>query len=361
MLRCCWSDIAQFYQIVTILPHSSKYINRTFVSFYFENDKPPQNGYNTLSYTTAYGDRPPLQPKPTFSPIELAAISDCTLKFQFLGQAGQLRAWQTDPLTTTVRQTINELHANGGPYRLNLPATLRKLGQFVPPDLQTDVEFNTVVRQMIIAYHRRLKDDWAKVIASHEEMQLSLRLQRSFIQVEGIVDRVDKEADGGITAVKLIPSLAPLPESLADEGEANIEATLLHALVAATYPHRRPVRVKLLWLYHNQAHVIELTEKQYRHNLGRMQGQLQAWLEGRIMARPGSYCSTCPFRTQGCPIYPADFVSFVDDDEPENAAAAVDLFPGLDLAHSSPSATFSAHQYEDDWEEDDYVESETDP
>jgi hypothetical protein len=204
-----------------------------------------------------------------------------------------------------------------------------------------------------------LKDDWAKVIASQEEMQLSLRLRRSFIQVEGVVDRVDKEADGGITAVKLITSLAPLPEAMAEEGELSIEATMLHALAAATYPHRRPVRVKLLWLYHNQEQVIELTERQYRHNLGRMQGQLQAWLEGRIMARPGSYCHTCPFRTQGCPIYPVDLAALDDDDDLENSPDYIDVFPDLDLAHSPPSATFSAHQ--DDWEEDDYVESETDP
>jgi len=236
---------------------------------------------------------------PIFSPTDLKEIVDCTLKFYFFQQSKR-EPLELSPLEAVVLQTIHALHAGGGPYRLNLPTILRRVPQFVPESEADNLALQTAARRMVATYHRRLKNEWANVIASNELMQLNIRLRRQVIQAEADIDRVDKVDDGGVAGLKFIASPDPIPER---DLETDIETTLLHALVAATYPNKRPVRIKYLWLYHDRAMTIELTEKQYRSNLEKMKDRLQAWQDGEILARPGPYCERCPFQYQGCPIY----------------------------------------------------------
>jgi hypothetical protein len=266
---------------------------------------------------------------PIFSPTELAIITDCTLHYYFWQQSPLLA--ETTPLETVVRDTIAQLHAAGGPHRLNLPATLRQMTQFIPETQQTNVPFQMAARQMVANYHRRLKEEWVKVIASNEAMALALRLRRSTVRVETVVDRVDREQDGGITVVNFRPAPEPIPEQ---DLETDTETTLLHALVAAAYPDKRPVRIKYLWLYHNQEDVVELTEKQYRANLEKVRARAQAWVEGEILARPGPYCAACPFKYQGCPIYQNE-----QNEGPGDLAAEDTKSASSDLPESSPPAT----------------------
>lgn len=268
---------------------------------------------------------------PIFSPTELAIITDCTLHYYFWQQS-PLPA-ETTPLETVVRETIAHLHAAGGPHRLNLPATLRHMTQLIPETQRTDVPLQMAARQMVANYHRRLKGEWAKVIASNETMALSIRLRRSTVRVETVVDRVDKEQDGGITVVNFRPSPEPTPER---DLETDAETTLLHALVAAAYPDKRPVRIKYLWLYHNQEDVVELTERQYRANLEKVRARAQAWVEGEILARPGPYCAACPFKYQGCPIYQNE-----QNEGPDDLAADDTKSASSNLPESSPPATLS--------------------
>jgi RecB family exonuclease len=175
---------------------------------------------------------------------------------------------------------------------------------------------------MVANYHRRLKDEWAGVIASNEYMTLNIRLRGAAVKAEAVIDRLDKESDGGITAVKLIASPQAAPE---DPLSTPIELTIYHALVAAAYPQKRPVRIRYLRLYHNKEETVELTETQYRQNLEKMRARLQAWLGGEVLARPGPYCDLCPFQYRGCPIYP--------DESPEK--------PAEDLSGPSLPATLS--------------------
>ena len=218
---------------------------------------------------------------PLYSPTDLSIITDCTLKYSFFQQTDQVsenRSTNIDPLEIVVLKTIRYLHASGGPFRLNLPSTLRVLGQYVSEMAVDNPHLYMSARQTVATYHRHLKSAWANVMASNELMSLTIRLFRTAIQVETVFDRVDKSDDGGIIGVKFFTAPDAIPHQIPN---SDIEATILHALVAAAYPGRRPVRLKYYWLYHNQWKTIELTEKQFRQNLVKMKERVQAWQEGR--------------------------------------------------------------------------------
>jgi hypothetical protein len=79
--------------------------------------------------------------------------------------------------------------------------------------------------------------------------------------------------------------------------------TIYHALVATTYPLKRPVRIQELWLQTDQSVTIELSEDEYRRQLGDLREPVQALARGEVMARPGLHCDICPFKYRGCPVY----------------------------------------------------------
>jgi len=230
---------------------------------------------------------------------EINRITLCTLQQHF---------WQQSPPETktvmdeAVLKTIQRLHAQGGPQRLNLPTTLRYVEGLLAGATVSRQQLNTA-RQVVAAYHRRLRKEWTQVIASNELLTLNIRLRQDWIQIEAVVDRLDKGADDEISAISFITRAGPVSDLAQNK---NIEATMLHALTAAAYPHKRPVRVIYRWLQHNQEQVLQLTERQYRENLAQVKERVEAWLDGEIMARPGLHCEKCPFKDQGCPIYPAD-------------------------------------------------------
>ena len=287
------------------------------------------------------------------SPTDLDIIAECTLKFSLLkqwlpSQGGDLAYSDRASIEAVARETLDRLHAGGGPYRLNLPATLRVLDQLLPEAYRDDVALKRTLRQMVANYHRRLKRDWSGVIASNELMTLTIRLPRGAVRVEAAIDRVDREQDGGITTVKFVISADPIPEHSLEE---DIETTALHALGAAAYPHHRPVRVKYLWLHQNQEDIVELTEKQYRRNLEIMKARLQAWQEGEVMARPGSHCDECPFKYDGCPVYANDL--------PPDAVPAADN-EAHNLPPARPPATLSFRNSQH-VEESNFAETDSDP
>ena len=264
-----------------------------------------------------------------FSPADLAAITDCTLKFHFFRQT-MATAFEESPLEAVVLQTINHLHASGGPHRLNLPATLRAMAQFVPESHARNVPLHATARQMVASYHRRLRGEWPHIIASQESMALAIRLSTGSIRVEAAIDRVDKAADGGVTAIQFVPWPSPIPEI---DLETDIETTILHALVAANYPEKRPVRITYLWLYHNQTLSVELTEKTFRQNIERMRRRVAAWQAGEIVAQPGPYCDQCPFQYQGCPVFLHDVSPPTEQDSQTDlpqAQAPANLSPNED-------------------------------
>jgi hypothetical protein len=223
----------------------------------------------------------------------------CTLQQHFWQQLPpQEEAMPED----AVLKTIQHLHARGGPQRLNLPATLRYVEGLLATTTVNRQQLSAA-RQMVAAYHRRLRKEWTQVIASNELLTLNIRLRQGWIQIEAVVDRLDKGANDEINAINFITHTGPVSDLAQSK---SIEATMLHALTAAAYPHKRPVRVSYRWLQHNQEQTLQLTERQYRENLAQMKQRVEAWLDGEIMARPGLHCEECPFKHQGCPIYPAE-------------------------------------------------------
>lgn len=142
------------------------------------------------------------------------------------------------------------------------------------------------------------------MLAVHETMALKISIAGISLLLETLVDRLDRTSDGGILAVLFRTEAGPLPSAEALRHDPAL--TIYHALVAAAYPLKRPVRIQELWLQLNQEVTIELSEEEYRDNLKRLRDPVRALARGEVMARPGLHCDVCPFKYRGCPVYAQD-------------------------------------------------------
>jgi RecB family exonuclease len=154
---------------------------------------------------------------------------------------------------------------------------------------------------MVESYYKRLKEEWAQMIAGNEMMALKISLGGVSLVLRGVVDRLDRSADGGVTAILFRTAVGPAPT--AADLRADHAVTIYHALVASTYPLKRPVRIREWWLQTGQSVEIELSEAEYRRNLSQLREPIQALARGEVRARPGLHCDMCPFKYQGCPVY----------------------------------------------------------
>jgi RecB family exonuclease len=229
------------------------------------------------------------QPIP-LTPLEVRILARCPLHYHFSQQKPSM---QTDPaqakLDKLVRETIQQLHAAGGPARLSLEDCLREIAE------------QSEAQQMVERYYHRLAQDWPQMMAGNETMQLKISLGGVSLSLRGTVDRLDKTSDGGILAILFRTEDAPIPSPANLRQDHAI--TIYHALVAATYPLKRPVRIQEWWLRVDQSVTIELSEDEYRGNLSDLREPVQALARSEVMARPGLHCDTCPFKYHGCPVY----------------------------------------------------------
>jgi len=145
-------------------------------------------------------------------------------------------------------------------------------------------------------------------------MTLRISIAGVSLLLRGTIDRLDKTSDGGVLAIlfRTGESVPPTPADL----RRNPAITIYHALVAATYPLKRPVRIQELWLTPNQEVTVELGEEEYRQNLSLLREPVQALARGEVMARPGLHCDVCPFKHNGCPVYAQDSESEPDEFAP---------------------------------------------
>ncbi len=220
------------------------------------------------------------------TPTEVRVLARCPLHYHFLRQSTKPAESSLD---RRVRETIQALHAAGGPARMSLADCLQKTG---PP---------TEARPIIERYYRRLEQDWPNLIAGNEPMQLKISIAGVSLLLQATIDRLDKTSDGGILAILFRTASGPVP-SPADLRRDHA-MTIYHALVAATYPLKRPVRLQEWWLQPDQTVTIELSEDEYRGNLTDLREPVQALARGEVMARPGLHCEACPFKHRGCPVY----------------------------------------------------------
>lgn len=200
---------------------------------------------------------------------------------------------QVDPdqaaLDELVREIIQQLHAAGGPARLSLAECLAR------------VEHQPVAAEMVEHYYLNLERDWSRMIAGNETMSLKIFIGGISLMLQGTVDRLDKTSDGGILAMLFRTESGPLPT--AADLQQDHAITIYHALIAAAYPLKRPVRIQELWLQRDESITVELSEEDYRHNLSELREPVQALARGEVMARPGLHCDVCPFKYHGCPVY----------------------------------------------------------
>jgi RecB family exonuclease len=230
----------------------------------------------------------------TLLPEDVAILVECPLHYHF--QRQQTNPTPGDDLEPVVRQIIHQLHAAGGPYRVSLRRCLAPL------------QHQPVAQRLVERYYTRLRQEWTGVIASNETLELKITIAGVGLRLEATPDRLSQADDGGISVVLIHTGSSPLPP--ATELRRNPANTIYHALVATAYPLKRPVRIQELWLQHDQAVTIELTEEEYRHNLSRLREPVRDLARGQVQARPGHHCDRCPFKSQGCPVYAHDESDF---------------------------------------------------
>jgi RecB family exonuclease len=241
------------------------------------------------------------QPIP-LTPMDVRVLAQCPLHYHFLQQksAQSANTGPTEP-DQRVREAIQQLHAAGGPNRVSLEQCLNRAGS------------HPQSRQMVENYYHRLEQAWPQMMAGNETMQLKISIGGVSLLLQGTVDRLDKSSDGGILVILFRTGRGPLPT--AEELRHDHAMTIYHALVAATYPLKRPVRLQEMWLQVDQSVTIELSEDEYRQKLGDLRQPVQALARGEVMARPGLHCDTCPFQYHGCPVYTHDETAQTDDED----------------------------------------------
>lgn len=245
----------------------------------------------------------------TFTPTEASILARCSLHYYFEQQSPSSPDSAQETLDRQVREVIQELHAAGGPARLSLERCLAGL-----PEQST-------AKTMIERYYRRLEQDWRRLIAGNEELELSISLGGVAVTLLGTLDRLDKTSDGGILASLFRTEAGPPPNPA--ELRQDDALTIYHALIAANYPGKRPIRLQEWWLQLDQRVTIELSEEEYRANLGRLREPIRALTRGQVRAQPGLHCESCPFKLRGCPVY----------SHPQN--------PSEDLAATPPAGKIS--------------------
>jgi RecB family exonuclease len=228
------------------------------------------------------------QPIP-LTPTEARILAHCSLHYYFAQQTGQVMDPAQAALDEAVREAIQALHAAGGPARLDLEQFLARVAHHPP------------IRPIVERYYHRLGQHWRQMIAGNETLELRISIGGVPVLLRGTVDRLDKTSDGGILAILFRTETGPLPTT-ADLRQDHA-VTMYHALVAAHYPHKRPIRLQEFWLQLDQSVTIELSEEEYRHNLSQLREPIHALARSQVMARPGLHCEVCPFKYRGCPVY----------------------------------------------------------
>jgi hypothetical protein len=226
----------------------------------------------------------------SLTPPEVRVLTRCSLHYHFLQQGSSPQKESARAtIDKAVRETIQYLHAAGGPGRQSLAQCLTRVAAYPEAEL------------MLENYYRCLERDWSQIMASNEAMTLKIHLAGVSLALNATIDRLDKTSDGGILAILLRTDSDPLPglEDFRDDPAV----TIYHALAASSYPLQRPVRIQALWLFHDEALTVELSEDEYRQNLGLLREPIQTLARGEVMARPGLHCDSCPFKYRGCPVY----------------------------------------------------------
>ena len=100
------------------------------------------------------------QPIP-LTPTEVRVLARCPLHYHFRQQSVRL---ESNLVETLVRETIQQLHAAGGPARISLAECLRQ------------VEHQPTARLMVEKYYARLTRDWSNTIAVNETMALRISI-----------------------------------------------------------------------------------------------------------------------------------------------------------------------------------------
>lgn len=257
----------------------------------------------------------------SLSPSKVSSFRDCALAFRF-SAIDRLYEPPTLPAAkgTLVHRALELLLA------LEPEARTPEAALALLPQAEVDVldgeeysalELTAEERVAFVAQAAVLVDKYFQLedprTIEPEGLELMLEAEVGGVRLRGIIDRLERDADGRLVVTDYKTGRAP------GEGRARTQMTGVHlySLMCERWFGRRPVRVQLLHLAEPVAIIAEPSDQSTRGLSRRLEAVWQAVETAcereDFRPRPSSRCGWCAFQ-RWCPAFGGD-----------PAAAAVDL------------------------------------
>jgi putative RecB family exonuclease len=256
----------------------------------------------------------PFDPPRSLSPSKVSSFRDCALAFRFTAIERL-----PDPATvwtvkgTLVHSALEQLfwnHPQGTRSRAAASAELGAawdalqddpdyLSLGLAPD-QADA-FRTDAEQLVANYFQLEDPDEITPVG----IELTLEARLGDVRLRGILDRLDRTADGDLVVIDYKTGRAPSPAY----EQSKLAGVQLYALLCQEVLGRRPVQVKLLHLKEPTVITAEPSEQGLK---GQRTKTLAVWnaieracRDEDFRPKTGPLCRFCRFR-DFCPAYGGD-------------------------------------------------------
>lgn len=264
----------------------------------------------------------PFEPPRTLSPSKVTSFRDCALAFRF----NAIDHLPDLPTIWTVRGTfvhtvLERLFWHHGPGRRTPEAARAQLDR-AWSDLGQDPDYLSLAlseaqSEQFRAEAEQLVDNYFTLEDPNEVtpvgIELLLEATVGTMRLRGIIDRLDRTADGELVVIDYKTGRAPSP----NYEQAKLIGVHIYALLCQEVLGRRPVQVKLLHLQEPTTIIAEPTEQAVR---GQRIKTLAVWSaierachDEDFRPRTSPLCRYCRFQ-DFCPAYGG---------EPNEAAVAL--------------------------------------
>ncbi|MGO8872250.1 MAG: RecB family exonuclease [Acidimicrobiales bacterium] len=269
----------------------------------------------------------PFEPPRSLSPSKVSSFRDCALAFRF----SAIDHLPDEPTVWTVKGTLVHRALEGlfwrhPPGRRTPAAAALELDR-AWAGLQTDPEFTAL--DLAPEDADAFRDDAGALVRNEFALEdpdeitpvgveLLLEAQLGGMRLRGIIDRLDRTADGDLVVVDYKTGRAPAPAY----EQSKLIGVHIYALLCEEVLGRPPVQVKLLHLREPTVITAEPSEQALR---GHRQKTLAVWSaieracrDEDFRPRTSPLCDYCRFRAF-CPAYGGD---------PDEAARSLALTVG---------------------------------
>jgi putative RecB family exonuclease len=250
---------------------------------------------------------------PSLSPSSIAAFKECPLAFKF----SYVERLPEPPSPWASKGTLVhkalELLMLRAPADRTPDAALADLGaawqlletdpEFAELELTPDAwaEFHTSAQELVLRYFEL--EDPTRVEPIGLELKLEARL--GDLRVRGIIDRLDRDADGELVVTDYKTGSVPTERY---EGK-SLAGVHIYALLCEQMLGRRPARVQLYYLSKPEA-IIAVPSEQTVKGVTMRTNALWSAIAGAcarddFRPRPGRLCDFCTFKPY-CPAHGGD-------------------------------------------------------